>query len=122
MIIKTKFQFPGKSAFAFGGFVFVHPDKAHKKSLIAHEQTHLFQQERDGLFKFLYRYGFSNNWRACYEAEAYAVQLSYYSNQFNEKLDKYAKYLSTGYLLNMSQDQTKSLIMEFYNVQQARND
>lgn len=45
-------------------------------TLIAHESVHLEQQQRDGLFRFLWRYLTNPHARLEYEAEAIAVEVS----------------------------------------------
>jgi muconolactone delta-isomerase len=53
-------------------WVLVRRDAPERERLIAHEQVHIAQQRRDGLLRFLWRYLARGQWRARYEAEAYA--------------------------------------------------
>jgi hypothetical protein len=59
-------------AITLGHSIFVKQGQAF---LIPHEQKHVEQIERDGLWKFYSRYIFSRRWRTEYEAEACAISV-----------------------------------------------
>jgi hypothetical protein len=61
-------------AFAWNGKIHVRPGRVLSPGLAAHERVHLAQQQRDGKWRFLWRYfnPFSRKHRIHYEAEAYA--------------------------------------------------
>lgn len=77
-------------------------------SVLAHEAVHIEQQKRDG-WRFYIRYIFSGDWRAKYEAEAYAVNAS-----GEIGIEYYAKILSGSlYLWPCSFERAKELIAHF---------
>ena len=48
--------------------------KITKPGLVEHELVH-YQQQKEGMLRFYWRYVFSRKWRVIYEAESYAVQV-----------------------------------------------
>lgn len=61
---------------AFAGRIWVRVDARDREGVIAHERVHLFQQWRDGVWRWHLRYVFRPSWRARYEAEAYRVDIA----------------------------------------------
>ena len=62
-------------AITIAPFVFILPEFADNKAILAHEQVHLDQVKALGFCRFYYRYIFDiNNFRSTVEAAGYAKQ------------------------------------------------
>ena len=84
----------------YGIFIFLRPKYKNDNGILQHELTHVRQFYRNPLFGLWYQ--FSAKDRLKYEAEAYKVQLAYYTE---DKKSLFAQYLVNNYNLGITYDQ-----------------
>jgi len=77
------------------------------QALVAHEQTHVRQMQRDGKWTMRWRYVTSKNWRLAYELEAYRESV-----RVDPRPQLYAKYLTDEYGLGLSYEDAVALLSE----------
>ena len=103
----------GMKAITLGWIALIDRSKKGDKGYKAHEQTHIYQFDRDP-FRFWYRYASSKDWRLRYEAEAYANQILAHPLVEQEvQLRKHAKFLSENYRTGASYECAKAEILKF---------
>lgn len=101
MIFYTNWFIPARfAATTYGPFIFIRPTKRGDAGLLAHEQVHVKQFWRNP-FMFL-PYFFSKKARLRYEAEAYRVQLPYYTD---DRTEVFATILETKYKLGITHEE-----------------
>lgn len=88
------------AGFTVGPIVLIRPGYKTDEGLLHHELTHVKQYWKNPLMGLWYR--FSNPARLAYEAEAYKVQLAYYTD---DKTLQFAKFLVEKYNLDITMDQ-----------------
>lgn len=75
MLIKTKYIPKGFQAFTVYPFIFIKPEAAEDKALIAHETVHYLEQKGMGTAKWLLKYATSTDFRYQAEVRAYKKQI-----------------------------------------------
>ena len=101
-------------AFTLGQRVFIRVAYKDDPVVLSHEQIHVLQYAREGLFKFLFLYLFAlpllwNPWRARWEAEAYAVNV-----RAGASIQACAKVISgSGYLWPCRQAHAEVLLTSY---------
>lgn len=60
--------------------IYIDKEWAKDPGSLEHEAVHVRQQERDGWWRFAFRYVFDKDWRLDYEARAYAHQAVVFAN------------------------------------------
>jgi hypothetical protein len=86
--------------------IVIHPNCRGDAGLIAHEQVHVRQMQRDGLLRFWWRYATSRRHRLAYEVEAYRVTIAHGCS-----LARAARTLATGYWLGIDEQQARAALL-----------
>lgn len=110
MIVFTRLLFWADGFTPFPWLILIHPrNRSHWSldGLIAHERKHQEQMDRDGWFRFVFRYLLSKRWRLAYEVEAYKVSIEH-----NMSVGHAANLIATGYRLPHGVDEIKKLLNE----------
>ena len=79
--------------------IWVRPNYADDRGLIAHETAHARAMARDGTWRFRWRYLTSRKWRLIYEVEGYRESLKY-----DPKPSYYAGLLASNYWLGITRE------------------
>lgn len=100
-------------------------DVSRYPEIIAHENTHLAQQNAMGKYKWLFRYFISRDFRLDQEAKAIAVELAYLPKEFRaSRLSSYAEALSSKlyWWAASSKEQATSVINTQFAIREALHD
>lgn len=90
--------------------VLIRENRKDDLALLAHEAMHCGQMERDGTWRFWWRWCFNRAHRLHYEVEAYQVALTFKP----EMLDRYAASLAMNYGLEIPIAQARQLLLATY--------
>lgn len=75
MLVKTNLVFKGYNAFTFYPFIFVRPACAKDAALIGHEMVHYREQQKTGVFRWMWKYFTDEDFRLATELRGYAEQV-----------------------------------------------
>lgn len=75
MIIQTNLIPAEFDAITIWPFIFIRPDNANDKALIAHEMVHYIEQRNCGVLPWLIRYALSKKFRLMAEVRGYKKQI-----------------------------------------------
>lgn len=87
--IKKVFTLPKIVIFTYGNAIYNPANVPIDLALMAHEQTHSIQQEKDGPEKWWKKYLIDKDFRLAQEVQAYQVQYRYYCNEVKDRNRRY---------------------------------